>query len=161
MKIGEFVFSWDTGCALLVVGIATWILPTQVQGAFAKDVYGVGITVLSTISPMFFAALAIITSLSDNEYIDFLEENGTYSALIEVFGFALSVMLTVLVSSILLYFFTVFQLQNPHYTQSKFLIICFLGGFSYSLIAGILASVDAIKYLKYRTKYLNLKRKNL
>jgi hypothetical protein len=160
MKIGEVLFSWDTGCAMFVVGIATWILPDQVQGSFAKDVYGVGIAVLSTISPMFFAALAIITSLSDNEYIDFLEENGTYTALIEVFGFALSVMLTVLVGSIVFYCFTVFHLQNPHYTQSKFLTICFLGGFFYSLIAGILASVDAIKYLKYRTKYLNIKRKN-
>ena len=161
MKLNEFIFSWETGFALLVVGIAFWILPNQVQGSFAKDVYGVGITVLSTISPMFFAALAIITSLSDNEYIDFLEENGTYTALIEVFGFALSVMSTVLVSSIILYYFTVFQLQNPHYTQSKYLSICFLGGFSYSLIAGILASDDAITYLKYRTKYLNIKRKNL
>ena len=159
MKIREIIISWDTGFALIIAGVAFLLLPSQVAGAYAKDVYFVGITVLATIAPMFFAALAIVTSLSDNDFIDFLEEDGTYTALLQDFGYSLSIMLAILVVSILLYFYTQYELLNTSYIQPKMVVVSFLFGFSYALFAGFLASNDAIKYLKYRTRFLSIKNK--
>jgi len=159
MKIREVIISWDTFFALIVAVVAFLLLPNQVAGTYAKDAYLVGITVLSTIAPMFFAALAIITSLSDNDFIDFLEEDGTYSALLQDFGYSLSMMLAILVVSILLYFYTQYELLNASYTQPQIVVVFFMFGFSYALFAGFLASNDAIKYLKYRTRYLSIKNK--
>jgi Na+/H+-translocating membrane pyrophosphatase len=156
MRMKEILLSWDIFASLFVFIFAFIFLPCEINGIFAKDIYGIAISVLSTVFPMFFAALAIITSFSDNEFISFLENiNETYTALISHFKYAIITMFFSLLVALALFSATSYYLNTTHlYMQSKFYMVFFFFILSYSLLVTLFASLDAIKYLQYRTKFI-------
>jgi len=157
MKIKELLISWDTMVSIAVAVILLLTLSDDIDINFSKDAFGIGITVLVTVFPMFFAALAIITSFSDNEFIRFLEEqDGTYSALIDHFKFSLTALFAALILSLCLYLHVSYHFSIPGYTYPKQIIVFYFFFFTYAMFAALLTSRDATTYMKFRAKYLGM-----
>jgi len=160
MKIKYILLSWDFITALLLAIVSFFALPYWVSSTFAKDIYGVGISVLSIVFSVYFAALAIIMSSSDDDFVKFLEEEKQYTTIISSFEFSLLVLFLALVYSLGLYAFTSFWLTNNCINQELWWMVAFTFLFFYGLFAAVSSTRDAINYSKYRTKFLNIKLNN-
>jgi len=153
----EFFISWDFALSLLIAVIGFWIVPDIIPTAILKELYAISVSVLSILFSMFFASLTIIISLNDNEFLEFLEEDGHFSALLAQFKFSLSVMFMSLIVSLLLYILVIFNVSTPFWGQCKIQVSIFVFIFFYSLFAVFLASLDTIRFLKTRVTF---KKKN-
>lgn len=156
--VRSILFSWDFCVAILIAVFASWSLPHKVANDFARDIYNVGITSLSIIFSVYFASLAIIISSSDNDFINFLDEEGDYSRLINSFRYALFTLLIALLLSIFFYTVATIFFYRKEPDQPKFLMVIFSFFASYSLLSTFMAANDAIEYALYRVKFLRFKR---
>lgn len=153
-RLKSIILAIDFIISLLVFGLVVYISPDNLLNEFTKDVYNVGITVLSIVFSVYFAALAIIISSSDNDFIDFLDEEGDYIRLIQNFRFALAILFFALLYSIFVYVFTVIWFYNKQSDQPKWLFSFFSFMAIYGLLATVSATNDAIKFAMYRAKFL-------
>lgn len=166
MKIKNLLISWDFILSTIITIITCHLLPYYLPIEFCKSFYGMGISVLSIIFSIFFAALAIIMASSDNDFIRFLEEEGDFTMLLTSFKITLAMLFISLIYSIVLFVITDYfcsPLTKQSLIQHKgfFLIFEFL--FCYSLIATGLSVKDTIFFSNYRAKFLmqnKLKNKN-
>jgi hypothetical protein len=158
MRIRRVILSPDLIASVLLSFITAVFCPSLISISMAKDFYGVGISVLSIVFSVFFAALAIIMSAGDNEFVAFLHENGAYSEIIWNFRFTVIILFTSLLVSLTEYVYTGFRISHKAEWHSKWFFVLFLLCFSYSLLAACLAVIDAIKYSGVRVQYLNAKR---
>lgn len=152
-----YIMSWDCGIALASSILLYCILPIYIKATSATSFYNVGITVLSIIFSLFFAALAIIMSSTDNDFIMYLEEEKLFTGLIDTFKFVLVMLFISLGYSIVLYNTTDYYIKQHGEANSlhhKNLFIVFNLLFTYSLIATALSVKDTITFTTYRTKYL-------
>lgn len=160
MKIKDIIISWDFLIALCILVILWIILPYWVNNQFTITLYEIGISVLSIIFSVFFAALAIIISSSDDDFVRFLEETGDYTAIIDTFKFSLTVLFIALLYSIILTAITSYWINLKLINQQFYFTVVFSFLFFYGLFATFNSTYDAIVYLKFRTKYLNANKKN-
>src|SRR4051794_30824032 len=100
MKLRNIILSYDFVIASTTTLFAALFMPTWIKAAFAAAFYNTGITVLSIIFSLFFAALAIIMSSTDNEFIHFLEEGKYFTRLMLSFKFTLIVLFISLIYAI-------------------------------------------------------------
>ncbi|RRR66870.1 MAG: hypothetical protein EI684_19930 [Candidatus Viridilinea halotolerans] len=158
MKVKQMFFSWDIWVAILVAAISGFALFPDIPNAFAKEVYNIGISVLAIIFSVYFAALAIIISSWDNDFVGFLQKRGYYERLIFAFLASLIILFTALVYSIFVFSLSAFWVaENSTPTrQSVYWFIGYSFWFAYGLFATISSSIDAIKYTQYRAKFLTL-----
>lgn len=154
MNIRIVLFSRDTAAALIAAAVLYWALPEQISNAFAKDLYGVGISVLSIVFSVFFAALAMIISSGDDDFIRFLDEHNLYSELLDFFRWTLLSLFSALLLSAFLYTLTLIWTEARFTTQSKGWMALFAFFFAYSLFATFGSSVDAVKYAHRRCLHL-------
>jgi len=162
MKISNIILSWDFVIAIILTLVTALILPSYLELEFSKSFYSTGITVLSIVFSIFFAALAIIMASSDNDFIEFLEENGDFTALLDTFKITLVMLFVSLIYSIVLYVITDYKLTTIKCEPVKqhktyFLIFEFL--FCYSLLATGLSVKDTIIFSNLRARYLSKKSK--
>lgn len=156
MTLERIFFSIDFILALIVSCIIFIVLPYQVPNTIAQDIYFVGISVLSIVFSLYFAALAVIVSSGDNRFITFLELEGRYyTRLLATFKYSLIVILVSLIFSILMYCLTSFILSQEELSQSIWYLTFFSFLFSYSLLVALMSILDSINYAKYRAIYLN------
>ncbi|WP_177735128.1 hypothetical protein [Flavobacterium inviolabile] len=134
-RIKAVIKSWDFVIALLSTITTYLLLPDYVNMKFALSFYNVAMTVLSIIFSLFFTAMAILMSSSDNDFIEFLEERNTFTELLWSFKFTLFILFTSLVLSIILYNGTSFWLETNYrdvWLQKSILFLtlefCFLYG---------------------------------
>lgn len=162
MKISSLILSWDFVVAIVLTLVTALILPNELSIEFCKSFYGVGISVLSIVFSIFFAALAIIMASSDNDFIEFLEEEGDFSALINTFKVTLIMLFISLIYSIVLYVISDYHLTNPANsveTQYKAFFLIFEFLFCYSMIATGLSVKDTIVFSNFRSRFLSMKNK--
>jgi len=159
MTIKKIFFSWDFIFAVLLTAGVGFVLPKFIETEFTHDLYGIGINVLSIIFAIYFAALAIITASSDDDFVLFLEEENDFTKLVHSFRFSLSILFISLVYSILIYSFTAFRKSNDILVECNIFFILFTFLFSYSLFATANSALDSINYAKFRAKFLKLKPK--
>ncbi len=145
--------------ALLSVIITYFILPEYINMKFALSFYNVSMTVLSIIFSLFFTAMAIIMSSSDNDFIEFLEQKNTFTELLWSFKVTLFILFLSLILSIILYSGTSYWIENETNSNiawlqnSKLLLLlefCFL----YGMIATWFCIMDTVKFSKYRAIFL-------
>ena len=160
MKPWSLVKSWDFAVACVLTLVCVRLLPHWVKNDFTKDFYGVGITVLSIIFPLFFAAVAIIMASSDDEFVRFLEEKHDFTRLIGSMRFTLIVLFFALAAALILYTYSSFRISAKIEDQSYLWPTAFTFVFSYSLGAAFGATQDAIRYSVYRSTFLRLTRNN-
>jgi hypothetical protein len=150
--------SWDFCVATILSLGVLFFAPASISNEVSRDIYNIGVTSLSIIFSVYFAALAMIITSSDNDFIDFFDQENDYSKLIKSFRFVLAILLISLLVSIGLYTIStvLFYEKKPTQVKSFMVLFSFLG--PYSLIATFLASNDAIQYALLRAKYLKVMR---
>lgn len=156
MGLRNYILSYDTYCAVVVAIFMLLALPAQVSVDFAKDIFAVGISVLSIIFGIFFAALAFIISATDNEFVKLLEEKKYFTSLIKSFEVTLGSLFIAMIFAIFFYAYTSLKASNGEKLLGKLWIIFFFFLFSYSLVATLLATRDAIRFSKYRIKFMDI-----
>jgi hypothetical protein len=154
--VRKYIKSWDFIISVTITLVTAFIIPNYIKVSFAEDIYSVGITVLSIIFSLFFAASAIIMSSSDNDFIDFLEEEKHFSILLETFRFTLISLFVSLIYSIVLYIITDYLLKysGDAFTQNKVWFLIFELTFIYSMLATGLSVLDTVNFSKYRSIFL-------
>ncbi|PKL77267.1 MAG: hypothetical protein CVV25_14800 [Ignavibacteriae bacterium HGW-Ignavibacteriae-4] len=159
MKIRNVIFSWDFSFTVIVTILCYCFFPNSLNCELTKDIYSVGISVLSIVFSVFFAALAIIISSGDNDFINFIESNGNhFTKIIASFKFSLVLLFIGLLYSILVYTFTSNQIVNDNVLQSKWILTIFAFIFFYGLFASLNSTLDAIKYAEFRTRFSLIKK---
>lgn len=161
MKIAKSILlSWDFGIAVAIALATAFLLPNPVKNEFVRDVYNVGISVLSIVFSVYFAALAIIISSSDDDFVRFLEQGGHYTIIVQAFEWTLLCLFVSLIYSIVAYILTsAWITDNPTY-QTKWLFVGFCFLFSYSLFAAFFATRDSLIYSRFRAKFVNCDKKD-
>jgi hypothetical protein len=156
-RIRRVIWSPDLILAALIALTTAILCPSVISISMAKDFYGVGISVLSIVFSIFFAALAIVMSAGDNEFITFLHKEGAYTEIVWNFRFAVMILFTSLIVTLAEYVYAGFRFSHKAEWHSKWFLVIFFFCFSYSLLAVCLAILDAIKYSSNRVKFLNSK----
>lgn len=158
LTVKDFICSWDFLLSFMV-SIATFVvLYKQLPGMFAQNVYQTGITILSIVFSVFFAAMAIIISSSDNEFIIFLDkEHGAYQLLIQILKASVIIIFLALMYSVIMFLVTSYWLNfNPAYVQHKSYTTFFAFSFTYSMLCSLKSVLDSLKFASYRVKFLKL-----
>ena len=145
MRISRTVFSLDFGVAILAGSGIAFFCPVTIPMILAKDFYIVGVSVLSVVFSVFFAALAIIMSAGDNDFIAFLNEDGSYSEIIWSFRFTVLALFIALLVALLEYGYVSIRISQKAELHSKWFVLAFVMCFTYSLIAVIQAVLDALR----------------
>lgn len=159
MKVKDIALCWDFILAIVLSGIIYAILPCNVKLVAAKDIYYIAITVLSIIFSLYFAALAIIISSSNDDFILFLEVDKTYTGVIGTFKYTLIVLFFSLIVSIILFCIASIGINENYDIQSKIIMSIFNFFFSYSLFTVFNACLDSITYAKKRVDFIKIKGK--
>jgi hypothetical protein len=162
-KIIDIIAGWDFIISILVFVLIYIFVPEYMEMKFTLSFYNIGISVLSIVFSVFFAALAIIVSASDNEFIDFMEENGHFTHLIWTFRFTLFLLFLSLVYSIILYMCTNYYIETyteKWYQHSIFFSI-FSMLFTYSMVATVMGVNNSIKFTGFRLQYLKAKKEKI
>ena len=150
-------FSWDIIIAALVTVALYLFLPPLISANILKPIYEVSISVLAVIFSVFFAALAILITAGDNEFVRFLEEEGLYIRIIFTFRVTLVLLFVALLFSIVS-FVTILPFVETQtqflYSKEQVLLFSFIS--LYALLASISSTMDAIKYAEFRAAYLGI-----
>lgn len=152
-KIKSLFLSWDWMLALILIVAISYFVPGGISYPMAKEIFGVSITVLAIIFSIFFAALAVLITAGDNEFVRFLDEDGSYRHIVWTFKITLLLLFIALMGSIFL-FVTVLPYQQSRGWYPEWIILIFAFVALYSLFAAINACLDAIKYAEYRARFL-------
>jgi hypothetical protein len=158
MKLRHVILSRDFLGSLVAALAVLFVFYPVVTNDFAKDLYTIGISVLAIVFSVYFAALAVIISAGDNEFIKYLEQKGRYTRLITTFRFSLIVLFLALIYSLAIYTLTSFWQTKNIPTQSVWFTFVFTWLSLYGLFASAMSSLDAINYAKYRTIFLKADR---
>jgi hypothetical protein len=158
MTISKVILSLDFIGALIGTVLTAIFCPSLISISMAKDFYSVGVSVLSIVFSVFFAALAIIMSAGDNEFIAFLHEDGSYSEIVWSFRFTVVILFVSLLTALAEYAYAGFRISHDAQWHSKWFLVVFVASFSYSLLAVAQAVFDAIKYSSVRVRFMNTKR---
>ena len=156
-KIKEYILYWDFLGSLAIASALFYSLPLTITNSFAKDLSGVGISILSIIFSVYFAALAIIISSSDDDFIRFLDEKGRYNKIIGSFKYSLSVLFCALLYSVFMYANAAILIERKIDTQQNYLFCIFVFAFFYGLFVSLSATLSSIKYALTRVKFINKK----
>jgi hypothetical protein len=147
---------WDLVASISVAAGALVLLPPWVKASFVISLYEMGISVLSIIFSVFFAALAVIISAGDDKFVMYLRSYGLYDGLLWQFKFTLRLLFLSLVFSIVAFAVTAAAESQQFKYQAiiVFSFFCFL--FVYSLFASVLAVGSAMRYAQSRMTYLEM-----
>ena len=158
MRLKDVIISGDTLAAFGIWLVCQMFLPERIANSAASSIYSVGISVLSIVFSVFFAALAIILSASDDSFVTFLEETGDYTGLVRTFRFTLWALFGALSLAIISYVSaTVLPVTD---LQPLWRIKLFASASTYALTATFLATLDATQYCLMRAKFLRWKPKS-
>ncbi|GAB3571417.1 hypothetical protein [Hymenobacter daeguensis] len=157
MTFKSIILSWDLAGAILVLMLSYYLLPDCVSQDFAVVCYNTGVSVLSILFSVYFAALAIILSSSSDEFVAFLEKDGSYSAIIGLYKYTLKVLFIGLVFSIAASVATSYLNNIGIKEQGKLFVSSFLSLFFYGVFCSYNSAKDAISYSMYRMKFLKSK----
>lgn len=159
MKIRDIIVCWDFILALIISVILLIILPMEIDMQLSKDIYQTAISVLSIIFSLYFAALAIIMASYEDGFVEFLEQDGIYTGIIDTFKFTLALTFISLIIALVLYIGTSYFISIKYNYQLKFITVPCTFFFIYSLFAVFNATLDSITYSKKRLEYIKKKLK--
>lgn len=153
----RILLSWDWIVALAIVLAASYLIPEKPSIQFANQLYATGISVLAIVFSLFLASLAILITSGDNEFVRFLEEDGSYTKIVAAFKVTFALLSVSLVLAIVLYAITLSKSAiEPQAIASKWLLLGFSFLGMYSLLATIQSSLDMLKYAELRARFLSI-----
>src|SRR4030095_16781 len=145
-----------TPSAALVLLALILFLPSGVSNSFARDVYNVGVSVLSIIFSVFIAALSIIMASGSDDFVSFMEEEGRFSLLLWMFKVTLLLLFIALIYSLSLYSATSFWIIQGKVNQNKTFISAFSFLCLWALSGTLVATLTALKYSQMRIKFFKV-----
>jgi hypothetical protein len=161
MKLGYIIRSPDFVISAILGIVLYLFIPELVKITFFLSSYMIGITVLSIVFSLFFAALAIVMTSSDDEYIVFLNDLNVFDKLRGMFEFTLGSLFVSLVYAIVVYIISDYirtQVEGD-YLGHKIFFIIFACLFCYSMLATLPSVWHTLKFSQYRVQYLTHQRK--
>ncbi len=158
MKVIKSIFiSWDFILSVIIVVFLYFFLPQYLQVGFVKEIYGITITVLAIIFSVFFAALSILITAGDNEFVRFLQAEGFYKKIIFTFKFTLILLFIGFFVSISLFIGILpYALSTNIYIYPNLNFLLFIFFVLYALFATANSSIDAIRYAEFRARFLEI-----
>jgi len=157
----SFFLTWDIYASLFVVVILAFLLRDEISLGLVKEILSVSISVLAIVFSVFFAAMAILITAGDNEFVRFLEEDGSFTQITWVFRVTLLLLFLALFISIILFVIVVmFSGEDDGYTFPKWGLLLYSFLASYALLSAINSSLDAIKYAELRARFLYITKNN-
>jgi hypothetical protein len=160
-KVKSIIFSIDLLVAILLTLVVSVCLPKMIEAEFTTSFYSVGISVLSIVFSLFFAALAIIISSSDSKFVDYMEnENGEvkmYTLLLFTFKATLVMLFVGLSYSILINSYTDYFIKHSKNKIfiTKWFFVFFVLLFSYSMLATAMSIKDTFRFTTLRLRYID------
>lgn len=161
-QIESLFISLDFISAFCISIVLLIICPKKIEISLIIEILRIAISVLSIIFSVYFAALAIIITSGDDDFIDFLEENGSYSHIIWTFKVTLLLLFFSLVISILIFVWIIPYDEVAIVIRwfPKWGLILYSTFSSWSLFAAANATLDAIRYAEYRAKFIAINKKD-
>lgn len=162
-RFKALINSWDFIIAIICAIITSYLLPEYINMKFALSFYNVAMTVLSIIFSLFFTAMAIIMSSSDNDFIEFLEESNTFTELLWSFKVTLFILFMSLILSIILFSGTSYWIEtknNEVWIQHSNILIILEFFFIYGMLATWFCIMDTVKFSQYRSIFLKNSKQN-
>ena len=158
-RFRRIILSWDFLTSLFVLIIISYLIPELIPLKIMASIYEVSITVFSLLFSIFFSSLAIIISSGDNSFVNFLEQDGSYSEIIWAYKITLISLFSSLVISIFLYVLAQEKLSSDFIFVPKWVNLIFALSTIYSLLATFESTFDVLRYAKYRAKYIKINKK--
>lgn len=153
MKLKRAILSGDFVAGLAAIAACIWLLPA-LTNQIAGSIFSIGISVLSIIFSVFFAALAIILSASDDDFVAYLEQDGIYTSLIRSFRITLGSLFFALCVAIVAYVGS--TVRHPTEMIPLWQFAGFAGVSVYALFATYFATLDATTYCLKRAEFVTL-----
>lgn len=154
IKLKRILISWDFIGAVMCAALYALLVKSDTSAEILKDVTALAVSTLSIIFSVYFAALAVLITSVDNEFVKFLQRFNAYSQLIWSFRYTFLIIFLALIFSITLYVTTLFEtskeVQGIYPLQ---IVIPYVFITTYSLFCTVSSSVDAIIYAEYRSKF--------
>lgn len=163
MNARRVIVSWDFGAAVASAVIVAGITPRFIPNATAQDLFRVGTSVLSLLFSIFFAALAVIVSSANEEFLVWLAsgtksgEKGDYEKIVSAYRFSLLALFVALVVALWLFGYTSIRMGNGVHDQHKWFLVAFTFAFFYALFVAIQASFYAVKFSQFRNEFVVIK----
>ncbi len=157
--VSRIVISWDFCGAIIIWLISYCFLPLKLKLSFTTTLYSIGVTTLAIVFSVYFAALAVIVSGSNDSFIRFLQKLEVYSDILNTFKVTLFSVFISLLFSIYSYFFSSRQISHGFTGEPKWRFTVFILLFAYSLFASFKAAQFSIRYAGYRGEFLEGKDK--
>jgi hypothetical protein len=154
----KLLMGWDLLGALGVALLVVFLFRGPISAAFAKEVYEMGGSVLAIVFSVFVAALAIITSSSDDEFIRFLEEENLFTELLWGFKITLWLLFVALVYAVVLFLWTASYQPSASASQPPLLLGSFLFLFTWALLATISTTNASVNYAQLRVRFLKARK---
>jgi len=159
IKIKEIV-SWDFYVSLLIAIVVYFLLPSTIKCTLANDYLLMGITILSIVLSCFFTSFAVVISTPENDFIEFMEKGGDYTAIKFGFRYTTFLLLIGLTYSIISYCLTSYAVEYyKDWVESKWVIVIMLFLLLYGLCATYNSFTDSILYSAFRAKFEKAKKK--
>lgn len=156
-KLKRIVISWDFIIAVFICVLLLFVLPGQISLPIIKNIFEMGISVLAIVFSVFFAALAVLITAGDNEFVRFLQEDNSYSQIVWSFKFTILSLFFALITSIVLFVGVLpFVDAALSYTFPKLGVILYAFVAIYSLCAAANCTLDAIRYAEVRARFLQI-----
>jgi hypothetical protein len=148
------LLSWDLFLAATLATGARLLLPAWTSNALAKDLYGLGVTVLSIVFAVFFTALAVIMTAGGDEFVSYLRHLGVYRGIMQTFQYNLVLLFVALMYAVSGFAVTAAAADRGWRLQSSWFVVGFTFFFLYGLFAVIDSTNDAVRWSHYRIVFL-------
>jgi len=125
----------------------------------------VGTSVLSLHFSVFFAALAVIVSAANEEFLIWLEsdvptgEKGDYEKIVSAYRFSLIALFVALIVSLWFFGYTTIRIGNGVRYQHNWFLVAFTFVFFYGLFVAVQASFYAVRFSQFRNEFSMLKKR--
>lgn len=154
-KMNSILLSWDFISTAVISLILVFLLPPYIPLKLVKEVSNIYITILAITFSIFFAALAIIISSSNDEFILFLEkDDGLFTSIIWTYKITLFINFIALLLSVVIFIISAIFLEKDFGYQHKWIITVGTSMFLYSCFSVLSSILDSVKYSSKRIKYL-------
>lgn len=148
------LLAWDFWLSLVTFLLAIYFLPYEPNLEFAKSLYGIGIATLSVVFSVYFAGLAVLISFGDNKFVKFLEEDGSFTSMINKYRNVLYIIFFSLIYSIAWYILVSYKKTNNDIPHNEYIFSFFIALFMYSLFASLTVVINSINYAKWRVQFI-------
>ncbi|MEE9905520.1 MAG: hypothetical protein K4305_08880 [Chlorobium sp.] len=153
--IESVIKSWDLWVSIFLATFFYFLYQDNINLEKCEKIFEVCIAFLSIIFSVYYAAYAVLVASGDDEFIRFLEEDGSYMDIILTFRYTLILLFISLFFSVILYFYSLLALIEGISVSLMSIYFFFV---MYALFAVMQSSLDAVKYSEYRVRFLKIKK---